>query len=117
VRLPRLSGEPLADDAMATPEPHFVFVHWAWSGQSSTGLELLTNVVSPSGFVVIQPDANDHSSRWLTRETERIGLPLHDGGHGSLLYVVDDSVVSFLPRVHEHSAESLGAWLSAHHVG
>jgi len=62
---------------------------------------------------VVRPDDDKLVAKWLTKESERTGLPLHGGGHGSLLRVEGDEVVAFLPRVYEETIASLRSWFAA----
>ena len=106
-------------DFVSSPEA-LVFIDWSWSGQAAEGLALLASVLEerkhPS-LIVSVPDTDTAVAEWLSAESRRTGLPLHGGGHGSLLFVRFGKVCEFIVAVHKESRASLRVkiedWLSS----
>ena len=84
-----------------------VFLSWAWSDQAARGRAILDSVIDEVPVIIGDADRDEAFANWLTGETRRTGLPLHGGGHGSLLFVKEGLVQDWIPRVHECSPEDL----------
>ncbi len=97
-----------------------VFLDWAWSGQSRQGKcvfeEWAGQFQHPIRALIVTPDDDEAAARWLVAECHRTRLPLHGGGHGSLLWVRGGRVIDWIEKlfrcdvaqVEEHYRRSLG---------
>jgi len=93
----------------------FVFLNWAWSGQAKEGLRVarMAAVEENVELIVCEPDREAGIAEWLTSECLRMGLPLHGGGHGSLLLVHSGQVLNVVFKVHRETVASLRATIRA----
>lgn len=93
-----------------------VYLNWEWSHQAREGkvrlLDGLSELKNLPPLFEFDCDADDEVAAWLTTECERTRLPLHGGGHGTLLVTSLGTVVEWIEKVHLCGSNALRSWLS-----
>ena len=101
---------------MRTEALALIYLNWKWSQQARVGKERLLDVLSqlrdrPPLFE-FDCDDDAEAASWLTAECARTRLPLHGGGHGTLLVTSHGAVVSWIEKVHVCGNDALRLWLN-----
>jgi hypothetical protein len=88
-----------------------IYLNWKWSQQAKEGKVRLLDVLSRLGdrppLFEFDCDDDAEAASWLTAECERTRLPLHGGGHGTLLVTSLGAVIGWIEKVHLYESDAL----------
>lgn len=101
---------------MRTERLALVYLNWKWSQQANEGkvrlVDALSGLKNHPPLFEFDCDADAEAASWLSAECKRTRLPLHGGGHGTLLVTSLGAVAEWIEKVHLYQSDALRSWLN-----